>query len=73
MDTVGHITLFDTHPFFQQSFVKAMSFLVKIGKAEKADFDFMAEMKNKRDRFASEPLDQIKHYTELELRYLGLA
>ena len=72
MDTIAHITLFDTHPFFQQSFVKATDFLVKIGKAERSDFDFMVEMKKKRDRFASEPLDQIKYYTELELRYLAL-
>ena len=55
MDTIAHITLFDTHPFFQQSFVKAAEFLVKIGKAEQADFDFMKRMKARRDRFASEP------------------
>jgi hypothetical protein len=73
MDTIAHITLFDTHPFFQQSFVKATDFLVKIGKVDRADFDFMAEMKAKRARFASEPLDQIKHYTEVELRILALA
>jgi hypothetical protein len=71
MDTIAHITLFDTHPFYQQSFVKAMSFLVKTGKATQADFDFMIEMKKKRGRFSSEPLDQIKHYTALELRYLA--
>ena len=51
MDIVAHITLFDAHPFFQQSFVKAAEFLVKIGKAEQADFEFMKEMKAKRDRF----------------------
>jgi hypothetical protein len=71
MDTVAHVTLFDSHPFFQQSFVKAAEFLVKIGKADKADFDFMKEMKRKRDRFSSETLEQIKAYTELELRYLA--
>jgi hypothetical protein len=65
MDHVAHITVFDTHPFFQQSFVKAAEFLVKIGKADKADFDFMAEMKKKRERFSTEPLEQIKTYTEL--------
>ena len=48
-----------------------MSFLVKTGKATQADFDFMIEMKKKRGRFSSEPLDQIKHYTALELRYLA--
>ena len=47
--------------------------MVKIGKAERSDFDFMKEMKAKRDRFATEPLDQIKYYTELELRYLAMA
>jgi hypothetical protein len=72
MDTIAHITLFDTHPFYQQSFVKAMSFLVKTGKAKKTDFDFMEEMKKKRGRFSLEPLAQIKHYTTLELRYLAL-
>jgi hypothetical protein len=72
MDTIAHITLFDTHPFYQQSFVKAMGFLVKTGKAKKADFDFMEEMKKKRGRFSSEPLEQIKHYTTFELRYLAL-
>ena len=71
MDTIAHITLFDTHPFYQQSFVKAMSFLVKTGKATQTDFDFMIEMKKKRGRFSSEPLAQIKHYTALELRYLA--
>jgi hypothetical protein len=71
MDTVAHVTVFDSHPFFQQSFVKAAEFLVKIGKADKADFDFMKEMKRKRDRFSSETLEQIKAYTELELRYLA--
>jgi hypothetical protein len=30
-------------------------------------------MKKKRGRFSSEPLDQIKHYTALELRYLAFA
>jgi hypothetical protein len=72
MDTIAHITLFDTHPFYQESFVKAMSFLIKTGKANKVDFEFMEEMKNKRGRFSSEPLAQIKHYTTLELRYLAL-
>jgi hypothetical protein len=72
MDTIAHITIFDTHPFFQQSFVKAVSFLVKMGKAKKSDYEFMVEMKKKRDRFSSEPLDQIKYYTTLELRYLSL-
>src|SRR3984957_7093518 len=71
MDTIGHITLFDTHPFYQQSFVKAMSFLVKTGQARQNDFDFMIQMKKKRGRFSSEPLEQIKHYTALELRYLA--
>jgi hypothetical protein len=73
LDTIAHITLFDTHPFFQQSFVKAVEFLVEVGKAERSDFDFMKEMKAKRDRFATETLDQIKYYTELELRYLAMA
>ena len=72
LDYVSHITLFDTHPFFAQSFVKAADFLVKIGKANPADFDFMKAMKSKRDRFSTEPLEQIKTYTELELRYLAL-
>jgi hypothetical protein len=72
MDTIAHITLFDTHPFFQQSFVNAMGFLVKTGKARQSDFDFMEEMKRKRGRFSSEPLAQIKHYTALELKYLAL-
>jgi hypothetical protein len=71
MDTIAHITLFDTHPFYQQSFVKAMSFLVKTGKATHAGLDFMVERKKKRGRFSSERLDQIKHYTALELRYLA--
>ena len=73
LDTIAHVTLFDAHPFFQQSFAKAVDFLVKIGKAERSDFEFMKEMKAKRDRFATEPLDQIKYYTELELRYLAMA
>ena len=72
LDYVSHITLFDTHPFFQQSFVKAADFLVKIGKAKQADFDFMKAMKGKRDRFSTEPLEEIKAYTELELRYLAM-
>ena len=38
MDTIAHITLFDTHPFYQQSFVNAMSFLVKTGKATESRF-----------------------------------
>lgn len=57
MDTVGHIALFDTHPFFQQSLVKASEFLVKIKKAEESDFEFMKKMKARRDRFASETLN----------------
>ena len=73
LDTIAHITIYDTHPFYQQSFVKAMGFLVKTGKANKADFEFMEEMKKNRGRFSSEPLDQIKHYTALELRYLASA
>ena len=72
LDYVAHITLFDTHPFFAQSFVKAADFLVKIGKANKVDFEFMREMKGKRDRFSSEPLELIKSYTELKSRYLAL-
>jgi hypothetical protein len=71
MDNVAHVTLFDTHPFFQQSFAKAAEFLVKIGKADKSKFEFMKEMKGKRDRFSAEPLEVIKEYTELELRYLA--
>jgi hypothetical protein len=53
-DTIAHITLFDTHPFFQQSFVNAMGFLVKSGKAQRSDFHFMEDMKKKRGRFSLE-------------------
>ena len=56
---------------FQQSFAKASEFLVKIGKADQADFYFMKEMKSRRDRFSTEALNKIKEYTELELRYLA--
>jgi hypothetical protein len=54
LHTIAHITLFDTHPFFQQSFVNAMGFLVKSGKAQRSDFHFMEDMKKKRGRFSLE-------------------
>jgi hypothetical protein len=50
-----------------------VSFLVKTGQAQQSDFDFMIEMKKKRGRFSLEPLNQIKSYTALELRYLASA
>ena len=65
MDHVAHVILFDTHPFFQQSFVRAAEFLVKIGKADKSKFEFMKEMKGKRERFSTEPFEKIKEYTDL--------
>ena len=72
MDTIAHITLFDTHPFYQQSFVKAMSFLVKTGQAQQSDFDFMIEMKKKRGRFSSEPLEQIKTLYRIGIEIFGV-
>lgn len=65
MDVVAHITLFDTHPFFQQSFVKAAEFLVKIKKAEEADFEFMKRMKAQvRRRPCTSPIGSIPSWAQ---------
>ena len=71
LDTIGHITIFDVYPSYAQGFAKAAKLLVKLGKASKEDFAFVEEMKAKRGRFATEPVEVIKRYTTFELRWLA--
>ena len=45
--------------------------MVDSGRATKEEADFIAVMKDRRDQFADEDIEQIKTYTTLELRLLA--
>jgi hypothetical protein len=71
-DDEDYICVYDVFGFFAQSFAKVTKTLKDMGKATKAEYDYMVEMKDKRDAFADLPLPDIVRYTELELRFLSV-
>jgi hypothetical protein len=71
LHTSAHIRIYDVFGFFQSSFSAVVKSMVDSGRATKEEADFIAEMKEKRDQFANEEIEQIKAYTTLELRLLA--
>jgi hypothetical protein len=71
LHTSAHVRIYDVFGFFQSSFSAVVKSMVDSGRAIKEEADFIAEMKEKRDQFANEEIEQIKAYTTLELRLLA--
>jgi hypothetical protein len=71
LHTSAHIRIYDVFGFFQSSFSAVVDSMVSSGHATKKEADFIAKMKEKRDQFANEDIEQIKAYTTLELRLLA--
>jgi hypothetical protein len=71
LHTSAHIRIYDVFGFFQSSFSAVVKSMVDSGRATKGEADFIAKMKNRRNQFADEDIDQIKAYTTLELRLLA--
>ena len=46
--------------FFQSSFSAVVESMVESGRATKEEADFIAKMKDQRDQFANEDIEQIK-------------
>jgi hypothetical protein len=71
LHTSAHIRIYDVFGFFQSSFGAVVNSMVDSGRATKEEAEFIAKMKDRRDQFANEDIDQIKAYTSLELRLLA--
>jgi hypothetical protein len=71
IDASAHIRIYDVFGFFQSSFSAVVKSMVDTGRATKDEADFIAGMKDKRDQFAEEDIEQIKAYTTIELRLLA--
>ena len=71
LHTSAHIRIYDVFGFFQSSFSAVVKSMVDSGRATKEEADFIAEMKDRRDRFDNEDIERIKAYTTLELRLLA--
>jgi hypothetical protein len=67
------ITIYDVFGFYQNGFLEVMKNLNKLGLATDDEVETIRRNKNRRKDFGEIPLDQIKTYTELELRKLSLA
>jgi hypothetical protein len=70
IDHTSHIRIYDVFGFFDSSFSTVVKSMVDNGRATKEEADFIAAMKDRRDYFADEDIEQIKTYTALELRLL---
>jgi hypothetical protein len=71
LHTSAHIRIYDSFGFFQSSFSAVVKSMVDSGRATKEEADFISEMKDRRDQFANEDMEQIKPYTTLELKLLA--
>jgi hypothetical protein len=71
LHTSSHIRIYDVFGFFQWSFSTVVKSIVGSGRASPDEAAFIAAMKDRREQFASEDIDQIKAYTTLELRLLA--
>jgi hypothetical protein len=71
LHTSAHVRIYDVFGFFQSSFSAVVKSMVGCGRATKEESDFIAEMKEKRDQFGNDEIEQIKAYTTLELRLLA--
>ena len=71
IDASAHIRIYDVFGFFQSSFSAVVKSMVDSGRATQEEADFIAAMKDRRDQFGDEDVEQIKAYTTLELRLLA--
>ena len=67
----AHIRIYDVFGFFQSSFSAVVQSMVDSGRATNEEADLIRVMKDRRDQFAAEDIEQIKAYTTLELRLLA--
>jgi hypothetical protein len=70
---IRRITIYDVYGFYQQGFVKVVESLEKLGLATKQEVAAIERDKARRQNFDQVPIDEIKTYTELELRKLSMA
>lgn len=61
-------TIYDTFGFFQQSFVKASE---KLGVLREGELELLTTMKNERNDFSADRLDEIIAYNKLECEILS--
>ena len=71
LHTTAHIRIYDVFGFFQSSFSAVVKSMVDSGRATQEEADFIATMKDRRNQFARETIEQIKAYTTLELHLLA--
>ena len=71
IDASSYIRVYDVFGFFQSSFSAVVQSMVESERASSDEAAFIATMKDRRDQFATEDIDQIKAYTTLELRLLA--
>jgi hypothetical protein len=70
---IKKIVIYDLFGFYQCGFVKVMKSLQKMGLVTAEEVAAMERDKKRRNKFGQVPLEQIKTYTELELRKLSVA
>jgi hypothetical protein len=70
---IRRITVYDVFGFYQSSFLKVVKSLQKLGLATGEEVATIERDKARRQNFDQVPLDEVKAYTELELRKLSLA
>jgi DNA polymerase elongation subunit (family B) len=71
LHTSAHIRIYDVFGFFQSSFSAVATSMVENGRATREEADFLIAMKDKRSKFSTIPIEEIKKYTTLELRLLA--
>jgi hypothetical protein len=70
---IRRITVYDVFGFYQSSFLKVVKSLQKMGLATGEEVASIERDKARRQNFDQVPLEEVKAYTELELRKLSLA
>jgi hypothetical protein len=71
LSTSAHIRVYDVFGFFQSSFSLVTKSMVDSGRAAPEEAGFIVAMKDRREQFANENIDQIRAYTTLELQLLA--
>ena len=58
LHTTAHVRVYDVFGFFQSSFSAVVKSMVDSGRATSEESDFIAAMKERRDQFASEDIEE---------------
>lgn len=73
IDAINYICIDDTFGFYQSKFITATKPLIKQGYMAEADYKEIENQKENRSEFDRQPIEQIKHYCNLELVTLSKA